>query len=184
MITQQNSQKSVHLLPGDWFIATVGEIVVTVLGSCVATCLYDPVTKIAGVNHFMLPGDAGTDREGNAKFGVYSMELMITDLQRHGVQRANLEAKVFGGGSVLDSVASAHIGEKNVAFALDYLERERIPITARDLLGMKARKLLYDASTNRAFVKYVTSRETKRVVEEESSYSKRAKPKTGTVELF
>lgn len=172
-------------MPGDWFVATVGEVVVTVLGSCVSVCLYDPVTSFSGINHFMLPGDAATSSGNeNAKFGVHSMELLITDLQRHGVLRANLQAKVFGGGQVLDSVANAHIGEKNVAFAFEYLEREGIPVTAKDVLGSKARKLMYDSRTNQAFVKYVTSRETQTLVEQEKTYVSRPRPKTGTVDLF
>ena len=182
----EDHRKMHHLMPGDWYVSESGETIVTVLGSCVAVCLHDRrLPNVAGVNHFMLPGD-GTDHDptrDDGRFGVHSMELLITDLQHLGAARANLEAKVFGGSSVLDSVASVHVGERNVQFALDYLEREGIPVVAKDVLGPRARKLIYDTSSHEARIKYVRTHEAHRVTTSEKT-QRRVKPAMGTVELF
>lgn len=186
MTNPDEMRKMRHILPGEWYVSDCGELIVTVLGSCVAVCLHDRrQPNIAGVNHFMLPGDgSGHDVSHDAgRFGVHSMELLITDLQRHGAARANLEAKVFGGGSVLDSVASVHVGERNVEFALDYLRREGIPVVAKDVLGPRARKLIYDTATHEARVKLVRRHEAVHVSSVEKKIVQ-SKPVTGTVELF
>jgi chemotaxis protein CheD len=174
---------AIHLSPGDWRTARNGERLVTVLGSCVAVCLWDPRLRIAGMNHFMLPGDptAGTIYE-DAKFGVHSMELLITALQKLGTQREHLEAKLFGGGAVLESVSSANVGTRNAEFALEYLEREGIPVVAQDLYGRHARKIVYDTAANRVHVKYLKA--PLRLMAAEIDFQAQHKPPVGTVELF
>ena len=94
--------EAVKILPGEYF-ATDGDMaLVTVLGSCVAACLRDPVAGVGGMNHFMLPRD---DTSGalsrSARYGAYAMEVLINQLMRMGARRERLEAKVFGGGNVL-----------------------------------------------------------------------------------
>jgi chemotaxis protein CheD len=175
--------RTIHLLPGDWKATNDGATLVTVLGSCVSACLWDPHARIAGMNHFMLPGEStrATIYE-DAKFGVHSMELLITALQKLGAQRANLEAKVFGGGAVLECVSGAHIGERNAEFALEYLAREGIPVVSRDLCGPHARKIVYDTVANKVHVKHLRSSE--RVAPVEKALRETAKPTHGTVELF
>lgn len=174
---------TIHLLPGQWRATNNGEMLVTVLGSCVAVCLWDPYARIAGMNHFMLPGEAGADTiHEDAKFGVHSMELLIAALQKLGGTRAHLEAKVFGGGAVLASVSSAHIGERNAHFALEYLNREGIRILAQDLCGWHARKIMFDTAANHVHVKHITS--TIHVAADEINFQAWTKPQYGTVELF
>lgn len=180
-------RRTIHLLPGNWYVGTDGELVVTVLGSCVAVCLRDPGAGVAGVNHFMLPGCGAVSydpRKEDARFGIHSMELLIGDLQRNGASRSALEAKIFGGGSVLDSVASVRVGERNATFAVEYLRFEGIPIVARDLLGSRARKLRFDMSTGEARVKYVSTVERRSMMTAELSSHRENKLRPGTVELF
>lgn len=174
---------TIHLLPGQYRASVTGDTLVTVLGSCVAACLWDPQARVAGMNHFMLPGEkySGSVHE-DGKFGVHSMELLITALQQLGAQRSRLEAKVFGGGAVLSSVASAHVGERNAEFVLEYLSRERIPVVAQDLLGRHARKIVYETFSNRVHVKHVKS--TIHAAAAEAEMIARPKPAYGTVDLF
>ena len=179
----QVAPKTIHLLPGGWQATNGGETLVTVLGSCVAACLWDPHVRVAGMNHFMLPGNRTADTiYDDAKFGVHSMELLITALQKLGAQRANLQAKVFGGGAVLECVSSAHIGERNAEFALEYLEREGIPVVGQDLRGRHARKIVFDTALNQVHVKHIRS--TMHVASAERNLQAQTKPSTGTVELF
>ena len=179
--------QSHRLLPGAWHATAERTIIETILGSCVAACLVDRVAGIAGMNHFMLPGDGSTNGgEGsfeNARYGIHSMELLICDLQQLGASRSRLEAKLFGGGSVLDSVARIRVGERNVEFAFDYLRREGIPVLASDVLGSQARKLKFDTGANKVHLKYVAAVSAD-VVERELASRKPPAATGGTAELF
>lgn len=110
----------------------------TLLGSCVACCLWDPVEQIGGVNH-MLIADSGSEMDTFA--GVNEMELLINGLVRQGADRRRLSAKVFGGAQMLGG--NSTVGERNGQFTLDFLKRENIPCTGHSLGGTQARHLLY-----------------------------------------
>ncbi len=71
----------------------------TLLGSCVAVCLRDPVSGIAGMNHILLP--EGAREEGKTRFGVHAMEMLINEMMRLGGDRRRFVAKAFGAGNVL-----------------------------------------------------------------------------------
>ncbi|HCE6098490.1 hypothetical protein ACEPU1_33790 [Pseudomonas aeruginosa] len=89
----------IKLLPAEWRVSSEPVALATVLGSCVAACLYDPTACIGGMNHFMLPDAAPGD--GSARYGAHAMELLINALLKAGALRQRLQAKVFGGGNVL-----------------------------------------------------------------------------------
>ena len=141
---------AVKLMAGEYFVHDDDEILLTTtLGSCIATCLWDPETRVGGMNHFMLPGgDANSGR-----YGSYAMELLINEMMKRGARRETLEAKVFGGGQMIQGVDSMNIGERNTVFAVDYLKTERIPIVSRDVLGGYARKVCFLPATGKAMVK-------------------------------
>jgi len=94
--------QAVKLLPGEYFVTKEDMLLVTVLGSCVAACIRDRKNGIGGMNHFMLPDSGSSDTNSpmnpSARYGVYAMEILINHLLKMGAHRANLEAKVFGGG--------------------------------------------------------------------------------------
>lgn len=142
------------ILPGEYFVAGHGMLLVTVLGSCVAACIRDVDAGVGGMNHFMLPEDGRRDRLGpSARYGTYAMEILINHLLKSGARRSRLEAKVFGGGAVLASLASSHVGSRNAEFVLDYLQTEKIPVVAKDLLDSYPRKVYYFPDTGRVLVK-------------------------------
>lgn len=144
--------QAAKILPGEYLVTSRGLALVTLLGSCVAACLRDPLAGVGGLNHFMLPdGGAGLAGE-SARYGGYAMEMLLNELMKRGASRSRIEAKVFGGGAVLKNM-SASIGEKNAVFVREYLERERIPIVAEDLLDIHPRKIFYFPQTGRALVK-------------------------------
>src|SRR5204862_5137203 len=107
----------------------------TLLGSCVAVCLHDPVLKLGGMNHFMLPGDGASD-DADARFGVNAMELLINELMRLGSERRRLQAKVFGAANVLHGPGKGYcVAKANADFVLGFLKTEGIPIAAQRLGG-------------------------------------------------
>jgi chemotaxis receptor (MCP) glutamine deamidase CheD len=98
---------AMKILPGEFYATAKDEVIVTVLGSCVAACLLDPVAMVGGMNHFMLPlsrTDQGHDIFFAARYGAAAMEYLINDLLHHGADRERLVAKVFGGGKVMEGL--------------------------------------------------------------------------------
>jgi chemotaxis protein CheD len=91
------------------------------------------------MNHFMLP-DGAADAGG--RFGVFAMELLINEMLKKGARRSGLQAKVFGGGQVMKSLAGTCIGQKNVAFVRQFLTQEGIPVLASDVMGVWPRKIV------------------------------------------
>jgi chemotaxis protein CheD len=138
---------------GEVFASRTPAIVRTVLGSCISVCLYDPVAKVGGMNHFMLPHH-GDDIIFSARYGVHSMELLINDCMKAGADRYRMQAKVFGGGHVLwTAEMDDSVPNSNIRFALKFLSDERITITSQDVGGNVAREVLFYTDTARALLK-------------------------------
>ncbi len=141
---------AVKVLPGEYYVSTEDLVIMTVLGSCIAACIWDPQARVGGMNHFMLP-EGGADTSG--RYGSYAMELLINDLLKRGAARNRLEAKVFGGGQVMHNFTSLNVGERNTRFVLDYLQTERIAIVSKDVLDIHPRKVCYFPASGKAMVK-------------------------------
>lgn len=181
--------EAVKLLPGQYYVARKDMLLVTVLGSCVAACLRDPLTGIGGMNHFMLPdagGDPGNPLSASARYGAYAMEMLINELTKAGASRARLEAKLFGGGNVLHGLDHAMVGERNAAFALGFLQIEQIPLRAKDLLDEYPRKVYFFPKTGKVLVKRLRSMANDTVARRERDYQRQigATRVAGEVELF
>jgi chemotaxis protein CheD len=140
-------------MPGNIFAHRNEYTVTTVLGSCVSVCLWDPVRKLGGINHFMLPLWNG-DGLASPRYGNIAISKLIERMLELGADRNNLKAKVFGGGDVL-KVTSAfmNIGARNVVLAQDVLRDEKIPIISADTGGQNGRKLLFNTHSGIVLVK-------------------------------
>ncbi len=147
-----------YLYPGTVFVNEKPFMVTTVLGSCVSVCLWDPVLKLGGINHFQLSLWNG-DGLATPKYGNIAIEKLITKMQDLGSKKKDIKAKVFGGGAVLSATAkSLNIGEQNIMVALDILQQERIPIISSAVGGNSGRKLRYYTETGVVLVKLVGKR--------------------------
>ncbi len=179
--------EAAKILPGEYFVTDSGMLLVTVLGSCVAACIRDTKTGMGGMNHFMLPDDGGRETVGaSARYGTYAMEVLINHLLKMGARRNSLEAKVFGGGAVMASLASSNVGTRNAEFVLNYLKVEKIPIVAKDLLDSYPRKVYYFPDTGRVMVKKLHRVHNETLFTREKDYKDRlsgAKVE-GDIELF
>jgi chemotaxis protein CheD len=146
-------QKSKYIAQGEFAVdAGPNGKITTILGSCVATCLWDPEARVGGMNHILLPDSVGNDAEFSS-LGANSMELLINGLIRLGANKNNLRAKVFGGAAMYKGLTSA--GDQNGTFVLDYLEREHIPCDGQSLGGSKARRIEFIPATGQARQKFV-----------------------------
>lgn len=177
-------REAITLLPGHYVIASTGALIVTVLGSCIATCLRDPVAGVAGMNHFMLPRGEITATSAPARYGSHAMEVLINEMLKAGAQRCHLEAKIFGGARILSSISGASIGEKNAVFARRYLAAEGIRLISSDVLGFQGRKIYFMTEEGKIKVKRLPSTDQSLDAEHkyESTFTNNAAP--GRVELF
>lgn len=142
---------AVKVLPGEYFVANENLVIMTVLGSCIAACLWDSRTRVGGMNHFMLPEGDSTDVSG--RYGSYAMELLINEMLKLGARRETLQAKIFGGAQVMHNFTTMNVGERNTNFVVNYLQTERIPIVSEDVLDIYPRKVVFFPATGKAMVK-------------------------------
>jgi len=140
----------VKIGPGDFYVTKADEMLVTILGSCVAVCMRDPVIGVGGMNHFLLAESASGDWGGTGaatRYGNHAMEMLINDIVVLGGVRARFEVKIFGGGQVIDSTLP--IGQKNVEFAEHYLSNAGMPIAAKHVGGFRPRRIHYSPHTGK-----------------------------------
>jgi len=161
-----------NINPGGWAIEAERPIA-TLLGSCVAVCLFDPKLKLGGMNHFLLPSrtsGANTDTDIILN-GDFSMEVLVNGLINKGASKARLIAKAFGGGTIVSSIRMA-IGERNAEFAQEWLEREKISLIASDFSGPWSRKVIFVPQTGDTFCRRmsITQAGAREVVSAEQAY--------------
>ena len=190
--TKEIERLARNVQPGAWSVESEKPLS-TLLGSCVAVCLFDPALKIGGINHFMLP-EMGRSKYGDVDSllsGNFAMEALLNALLGRGARKPRLQAKAFGGGTIIDSDASApNIGMRNASFAKEWLQREGIPLLSSDFLGPWSRKIIFLPFNGEAFCKrLVTNMATASVIaREERTYAETLlqKPKTvdKKIELF
>ena len=158
---------AVKIVAGECYATAEPVAITTLLGSCVSVCLHDPVARVGGMNHFMLPEllKGGTPSlcsgacnsklssisRSCARYGACAMRQLLQQLDELGASRARLAAKVFGAGRVM--ALATDIGANNAAFALDYLDKHGIPVVAMDLGECCPRKVAFFPATGQAFVK-------------------------------
>ncbi|MFN7857931.1 MAG: chemoreceptor glutamine deamidase CheD [Acidovorax sp.] len=176
---------AVKVLPGEYFVADENMVIMTVLGSCIAACLWDSRVRVGGMNHFMLPDGDLADASG--RYGSYAMELLINEMLKLGARRETMQAKIFGGAQVMANFTTMNVGERNTNFVLNYLNTERIPIVSDDVLDIYPRKVVFFPVTGRAMVKRLAHAHPETLVAQESQGNAATVAKStsgGSVDLF
>jgi chemotaxis protein CheD len=134
-------ERRVYLHPGALWAEPFPGIITTVLGSCVAVCLWDPHTALGGINHYILP-HGGT--AVSARYGNHALPMLLARVLEIGAQRETLLACVFGGASVMPGVVTGPtLGSRNAAEAFDFLEHSGIAVLRHDVEGQQGRKLTF-----------------------------------------
>jgi chemotaxis protein CheD len=145
--------EAVKVLPGEFFVHDEDILITTTLGSCIAACLWDREKRVGGINHFMLPAGAGSAGEASGRYGAFAMDQLIGELVKRGANRSTMEAKVFGGGAVIEGMNTINIGERNTQFVMEYLRTERITVVSKDVMDIYPRKVCYLPASGKAMVK-------------------------------
>jgi chemotaxis protein CheD len=137
-------ERRINIVQGEYQVTNDPDVyLTTILGSCVAACLTDPVAKLGGMNHFLLPGDAGA----SMSHGVHAMELLVNGLLQRGAKRERLQAKLFGGARMLRGLTD--VGQNNADFAERFIKRERIAFNGGSLRGERGRRVQFWPLTGR-----------------------------------
>ncbi len=143
------------LFPSTLFASKKPTMVTTILGSCVSVCLWDPILEYGGINHYMLPLWNGQGL-ASPKFGNIAIIKLLDKMLEIGCDRRNIIAKVFGGGEVLQTMASQfNIGERNIEVAMETLKQYNIRIAGACTGGAQGRKIAFDTCKGVVIHRYI-----------------------------
>jgi len=185
---RMTGEKSVRVQPGEYYVTGhPNALIVTVLGSCVAACVRNPLTGFGGMNHFMLPESEGGDWAGlssQMRYGNYAMETLINAVLKSGCRREELEIKLFGGANMYR--AASGVGTQNARFAKEYLRQEGFRPVAVDLGGAQGRRIHYWPATGRVTRLLLGTTQAQNVARSEITYRSRLAPdaRAGEIEWF
>lgn len=146
----EDRRRKVHIIQGEYHVTDDPDIVLmTLLGSCVAACIRDPIARVGGMNHFLLPGHEQKSGASEAeRYGVHLMELLVNGLLQRGARKNRLEAKLFGGARTMEGLSD--IGARNAAFAERFLRNEDISFVGGSLGGDNGRRVQFWPVSGRA----------------------------------
>lgn len=156
-----NNQKPTHFLyPAALFASNTPHLVTTILGSCVAVCLWDSRQKIGGINHYMLPFWNGQGL-ASPKYGSIAIDKLYQKMISYGSRKEDLKAKIFGGGEVIETkVKQFFIGERNIVVAREMLAELGIPIISSSVGGKLGRKIIYNTETGEVAHRFIQKQTT------------------------
>jgi len=152
-LPEASPRQSQYLFPGGLFVHSQPHFVTTILGSCVAVCLWDRVAKAGGINHFMLPLWNGRGLS-TPRYGNIAIASLIDEMLSLGSYKDHLVAKIFGGASMKgEGTGVMAIGERNISLARDLLHQHDIPILRSDVGGVVARKIIYNTASGNVLLR-------------------------------
>lgn len=180
-MNKEPDRKKISIHIGEYYADREPAVIHTVLGSCVAACLFDPYTRTGGMNHILLPGKADLKKyDDSARYGVNAMELLINNMMRLGASRKYLLAKVFGGAHMMSGISIENgVGRKISSFVLEFLDRENIEVISKDVGGTDSRKIFFYTDTGEVFLRRIESTYRQRIAEKEILEAKKVVRKAG-----
>lgn len=178
-VVKKGNMNVVTINPGEYFVSGGNVVISTLLGSCVSACLYDPINRVVGMNHFLLSNRRYSKNmpmhiTEAGRYGVNAMELVINGMFKLGARRENLRAKVCGGGSVLQSSGKSDnffcVGEVNCRFVLEFLKNDGIPVVAANLGGDRGRIVRFSSGDFSVLIRKIRTAGMPKLVKSERQY--------------
>jgi len=153
-----NGVSRIFLLPAEYCVVNRPTHIATLLGSCVAVCLWDKHLKVAGMNHFLLPTSPKTG-DPSTRYGDVAIDTLVQSMVNLGCSSGSITAQIFGGGAVVKNLtcAGSDIGERNIMLANSRLAQHQIRVTYRDIGGNLGRKIYFDSITGQVETKKIAS---------------------------
>lgn len=134
------------------YVANEPMEIMTVLGSCIAVCLWDSKNYVAGMNHYLLPLWNGEGFK-SLKYGNVSILRLVDEMILNGAEKHHIVAKIFGGAAIKLGSGALSVGQQNIRIAESILSDLLIPIVARDVGGTKGRKVVISSVNGSVYVK-------------------------------
>jgi len=151
--------KTITVGIADYKISMSPDTLVTyALGSCVGVALYDPISGLGGLLHIMLPSSSlHTDKtlDDRMKYADTAIPDLITEMERGGVKRGSIVAKIMGGANMFNMHGTSFvetIGERNIAATKNELQRYGIPLIAEDVGANYGRTVYFQLEDGRVRV--------------------------------
>ena len=149
----------VRVKVADYAVAADGLLTTIGLGSCVAIVLHDPVARVGGLAHVLLPDESmSRDRSNPAKFPATAVPLVIEQMRKLGAELGRIRARIAGGASMFGNLSASggiNIGERNVAAVRQALATRRIDIVAEDTGSDYGRSVYFNVVDGRVEVRSV-----------------------------
>ena len=146
-----HKQREVFLHPGEFFFSSNNESIGTLLGSCIAICLWHPILHIGGMCHFVLPAQHGQSPKAlNGRYAVDAMEMFRVSVAKHNTTLNQYQASIYGGANVVSALVKEDedtIGERNAAVAMELLMANKVSIGIVDVGESWPRRISFDVST-------------------------------------
>jgi chemotaxis receptor (MCP) glutamine deamidase CheD len=178
-------EKEILLHAGAVHASAEPAVIKTLLGSCIAVCLWDPAVRVGGMNHFMLPqGSSNGPLDDPARFGVHAMDRLVGEMLKLGASTSRFVVKVFGGASVLTMPGTGHIPQSNVTFVREYLARENMRPTAMSVGGTLPRQIRFFTDTGKVLVRRVVTMRTQERLMEREAEQRQVPGEFGDVTMF
>ncbi|UVT14520.1 MAG: chemoreceptor glutamine deamidase CheD [Nitrospira sp.] len=162
------------ILPGEFFVSREPMVVYTVLGSCISACIRDPIIRVGGMNHFMLPEPKENAHDSwgeSTRYGSFAMESLINEILKRGGIKSRLEIKLFGAGRIYDG--HIDVGDKNAKWVIQYLKSEGLTVLKTDLGDVFPRKVYYFTESGRVLLKKIERIKNRTIFERENEYATR-----------
>jgi chemotaxis protein CheD len=149
--------KEVYLQPGEYFWGDEINRIKTLLGSCVAICVWHPVRKLGGMSHCLLP-TRGKDRalELSGRYVDETFDIFFTEMNRHATLRKDYQVKIFGGGNMFELAdkSGISVGEKNLRMMREIMGRESMQIAAQHVGGKGHRNVIFELWSGACWVRH------------------------------
>jgi chemotaxis protein CheD len=162
------------ILPGEFFVSATPMVIYTVLGSCISACIRDPIVRVGGMNHFMLPEPKEAEHDSwgeSTRYGSFAMESLINAILKRGGIKNRLEIKLFGAGKIYDS--QIDVGDENAKWVIKYLKSEGLSVSNADLGNVFPRKVYYFTESGRVLLKKIERVKNRTIFERENAYAAR-----------
>jgi len=158
-LTDPEFYVEIFIQPGEYYWGGADTRIRTILGSCIALCLWHPVKQMGGMCHYMLSGWSNeqpfTANPSPAKYAEDAMQLFLRDIKKNNTRPEEYQAKVFGGGYMMSTTSEKDtgVGAKNKQAAYKILREAGIRIVSEDTGENVHRKIFFDLWNGEVWMK-------------------------------
>jgi len=127
------------------------------LGSCIAVAIYDPVARVGGLLHFMLPegppADSSLDGKSPYMFADRGIPMLFREAYEKGAQKRRLRVRVAGGASIMDERGVFNIGQRNCLAMRKIFWKAGVIVQAEETGGKTARTMRLEMESGRVYLR-------------------------------